>query len=677
MTATVRRTDMAAGNGARLPLGVLAGCLAAALAMPAAAPAAAKRVSKSRLTAFSSCASLVSYAQRNARRTGGRTGVPTRAGGIVPQVLSTPGPVALDSAGIGGPVPPPAAATSPSTTAGAKEAAPSFSSTNVQEAGIDEPDIVKTDGKRVFAIADGKLYALDAGDGAPKLAGSLELTGSGGHQMLIRGDRVLVMTTSYSGVPGVAVDSTKIAYNSTTVLLTEVDVSNPAAMAVRRTMQLDGQLVDARLHGGTARVVVASSPQPVAPQSIANTGVRRFVPRTVLRSRISGRTFRRSVVSCGDVRHPRAFSGLDLLTVLTIDLDQGLFNVDRDAIMAGAQTVYGSETGLYVASQKYVAAVESGRALPEAMRTQIHRFDVSKAGETTYAGSGEVTGFVLNQYSLSEHEGALRVASTDEPQWFEGNLARDSESFVTVLSTTGSTLAPLGRVGGLGKGERIYAVRFVGDKGYVVTFRQVDPLYTLDLSDKSAPKVLGELKILGYSAYLHPVSDDLLLGVGQDASEQGRRLGTQLSLFDVSDLRTPKRLAQASLGANSSTTAEFDPHAFLFWKPASLAVIPLSVYRQIEGGPAFDGAIGFRVGPASLAEAGRVAHPVAQGSSDAPPIARSLVIGDKLYTLSYAGLQANRLDTLAPLAFAPFPASPQVQPPPVPDRPAVTGASPG
>jgi uncharacterized secreted protein with C-terminal beta-propeller domain len=660
MTATVRRISC---NRVPLLAAVVGTCLAAVLALPAAAPAAPKRATKSALPAFSSCTSLVSYAHRWARVTGGRTGVPTRAGAVVPQVLSAPGPVATDTAGTGGPPAPPSA----SPTAGAKESSPSFSSTNVQEAGIDEPDIVKTDGKRVFAIADGTLYALDAADGAPKLVGSLDLAGSGGHQILLRGDRLLVMTTSYGGGGGVLVDSAKgVPYGNTTVLLAEVDVSNPAAMAVRRTMQLDGQLVDARLNGATARVVVASSPQPVATAAIPNTGLRRFVPRTILRSRISGRTFRRSVVGCGEVRHPRAFSGLDLMTVLSIDLDKGLFNVDRDAIMAGAQTVYGSATGLYVASQKYIAAVESGRSLPEAARTQIHRFDVSKEGETTYAGSGEVPGFVLNQYALSEYDGALRVASTDEPQWFEGTVARESQSFVTVLDTAGGTLSPLGQVGGLGKGERIYAVRFVGDKGYVVTFRQVDPLYTLDLSDKRDPKVLGELKILGYSAYLHPVSDDLLLGVGQDASAQGQRSGTQLSLFDVSDLRNPKRLAQATLGSNSSTTAEFDPHAFLFWKPAGLAVIPLSVYGTVEGGQTFDGAIGFKVGAASLAEAGRVTHPE-QGSppGDTPSIARSLVIDDKLYTLSYAGLQANRLDTLAPLAFAAFPLP--APPRPVPD----------
>jgi uncharacterized secreted protein with C-terminal beta-propeller domain len=298
------------------------------------------------------------------------------------------------------------------------------------------------------------------------------------------------------------------------------------------------------------------------------------------------------------------------------------------------------------------------------MRTQIHRFDASKEGVTSYAVSGEVTGFVLSQYSLSEYDGALRVASTDEPQWFEGRLTGRSESFVTVLAERGATLAPLGRVGGLGGGERIYAVRFVGDKGYVVTFRQVDPLYTLDLSDKASPKVAGELKLLGYSAYLHPVSDDLLLGVGQDAGADGARLGTQLSLFDVSNLHKPVRRAQATLGASSSTTAEFDPHAFLFWKPTGLAVIPLSAYGKTDGQPTFEGAIGFRVGAASLGEAGRIVHP-GQGEQRGltPPIARSLVIGDTLYTLSYAGLQASRLDTLAPLAFAAFPT------PPAPPRP--------
>jgi hypothetical protein len=207
-------------------------------------------------------------------------------------------------------------------------------------------------------------------------------------------------------------------------------------------------------------------------------------------------------------------------------------------------------------------------------------------------------------------------------------------------------------------------VRFVGDKGYVVTFRQVDPLYTLDLSKKTDPRVVGELKILGYSAYLHPISDDLLLGVGQDATAQGRTTGTQLSLFDVSDPRRPSRKAAVSL-ENASSDAEFDPHAFLFWKPANLAVVPLSVYGNGDASQRFEGAIGFKIGSASVTELGRITHPVLSYNGDTPPIGRSVVIGDLLYTLSYAGLASNRLDTLAPVSFATFPAPP----PPPPDGP--------
>ena len=624
----------------------LATLLAAALfALPAAAPAAAKRpVKPSALPAFPSCKSLLGYARRNARQTGGRTGVPTRAGIAVPQVLTAP--VQTDTAG-GAPL---AAAPAPAASE-AKDSVPDFSTTNVQETGVDEPDIVKTDGRTVYAIADGKLHALDVIGAAPRLIGTLALDGTYGHQLLIRGNRLLVMSSAYGGGQFTA----DVIASASQVVLSEVDITDPAAMKILRTMTMEGALVDARLTGATARVVVGASPDHIRPAAIARAPVADFVPRTVLKSNVSGKTFRRSVVACDDVRHPRRFSGLDLLTVLTVDLDKGLFDVDRDAIMAGAQTVYASTTGLYIASQRYVAALENGRVVPQRNRTEIHRFEASKPGQTSYASSGSVAGFVLNQYSLSEFDGALRVASTEQPAWFDGQITRDSESFVTVLGERGAELALLGRAEGLGRGERIYAVRFAGDKGYVVTFRQVDPLYTLDLSRKTDPRVVGELKILGYSAYLHPISDDLLLGVGQDASAEGRTQGTQLSLFDVSDPQRPARRAQASLGAGASSTAEYDPHAFLFWKPSNLAVIPLSSYGN--SGEEFQGAVGFAIGTASIAERGRIAHP-AESAGDTtyrPPIGRSLVIGEKLFTLSYAGLAANSVDSLTALSFTAFP----------------------
>ena len=177
-----------------------------------------------------------------------------------------------------------------------------------------------------------------------------------------------------------------VILSASQVVISEIDVANPAAMTVRRTMTMEGALVDARMTGGTARVVVGASPSVIRPAAVGRASLRHFVPRTVLKSQVSGKTFRRSMVACDDVRHPRRFSGLDLLTVLTIDLDRGLFNVDRDAIMAGAQTVYASTTGLYVASQRYVRALEAGRAIP-AQRTDIHGLHISKPDVTSFASS--------------------------------------------------------------------------------------------------------------------------------------------------------------------------------------------------------------------------------------------------------------------------------------------------
>jgi hypothetical protein len=237
---------------------------------------------------------------------------------------------------------------------------------------------------------------------------------------------------------------------------------------------------------------------------------------------------------------------------------------------------------------------------------------------------------------------------------------------VTTLSVRANGLTRLGSVGGLGKGERVYAVRFIGDAGYVVTFRQVDPLYVLDLAAPSRPTVRGELKLLGYSAYLHPVGDGLLLGIGQDATPEGRVLGTQASLFDVRNPAAPRRLDSFALGKGWSE-AEQDHHAFLWWPRTGLAVLPVQAYDDRP----FVGALGLRVRRAGgIAEVGRVSHPDLSGAaavgSPGAPIRRSVVVGETLYTISAAGVRGSRLGSFADLGFARLPQS--ETPKPVPSR---------
>jgi hypothetical protein len=336
-----------------------------------------------------------------------------------------------------------------------------------------------------------------------------------------------------------------------------------------------------------------------------------------------------------------------------------------------------------------VGSVSSDAATP-ALSTVIHEFSIAGSGPATYLASGEVRGHLLDDFSLSEHAGVLRVATTDGGMGPRG-LAGASESFVTVLRQQGVDLVPVGQVGGLGHGEQIQAVRFVGDVGYVVTFRQTDPLYVIDLSDPAQPRARGELELLGFSAYLHPLGDGRLLGIGQDGSADGRRTGAQVALFDVSDLDHPRLVSKVALPQGWSA-AEQDYHAFLWWAPARMAALPLQLYGGPDTQP-FSGLVTYTVSDDQVAEKGRVTHPMpavqpggcggpaasssampapqagattesmaapavepllCPGPIDAGAISRSLVVGGTLYTLSAAGLKASSLADLSDLGFLPF-----------------------
>ena len=210
----------------------------------------------------------------------------------------------------------------------------------------------------------------------------------------------------------------------------------------------------------------------------------------------------------------------------------------------------------------------------------------------------------------------------------------------------------------LGEAEQIYSVRFLGDVAYVVTFRQTDPLYTIDLSNPREPKVVGELKILGYSAYLHPIGDGLLMGVGQDATDSGRVQGTQVSVFDVSDPSDPTRIDQITLNKGSSSQIEYDHHAFLYWAPSSLAMVPVQQWWWDDNSEsAFFGAIGLTVDDdGHLREVRRLAHP---GGDDGnwdyrAMILRSIVVGDHVYTVSAKGIMKSDLDSLKEVAWLGF-----------------------
>jgi hypothetical protein len=619
----------------RLPM-----ILALALGLTLLAPAAG--ASKTRARAFASCEAVGDYARKHALNIVEPGGLPPRFGFAVEG--DTPD---------GGPEPAP---TSPQEGAVRDGDGVDYSTTNVQEEGVDEPDIVKSDGRHLYVMNGSTLYVFNVRTGEPKLVGSLELRGFG-HQLLISGDRVLALTTYWDDPvlqpqPAQVIGPEPYPVPEPATRLFEIDVSDPGEPKLLNTLTMEGFYVSARMRRSVARVVITTPPSPwpvdyeteqAQRRAIRHTRLSTWMPAGVLRDRVRDKRKVRRMVACDDVRKPVAYSGPGMLTVLTVDLARGLKPLDSDSLMTDAQTIYASKRSLFVAAERWFdPTVSDPEQQVDAGRfTAIHKFALgSESAE--YRGSGDVRGFVLNQFSLSEHDGALRVATTDQPPWRANAEQRESESFVTVL---GEKLNEIGRVGGLGRGERIFAVRFLGDRGYVVTFRQIDPLYTLDLSNPEKPAVRGELELLGFSSYLHPIGGDLLLGLGQDANEQGQSQGTQLSLFDVSDLSAPKRLHNEVLGRSTSSAAEYDHHAFLYWPPTKLTVVPVSAYSPDDS---TGGAFGFRV------DRDKGINQIGSAEHEGGYIVRSLVAQGRVFTVSDRGVLSSSLDTLAPGTFSPF-----------------------
>jgi uncharacterized secreted protein with C-terminal beta-propeller domain len=564
-----------------------------------------------------------------------------------------------------------------SGAAGAPRQGIDFSGTNIQELGVDEPDIIKTDGERIVVTSGNVLYIIDVTGDEPRLAGQTTIEAGWASDLFLAGDRVLVMANGdiYATPliePGFS-DVAEAYYPSPVTTLVEIDISDIEAPRVERTLHIDGAKVSARMVGDSVRLVISSTPTGLQfkyPETnglkaerdaeaynkdvVRDSTIDNWVPYFVLENGAGRVIDEGSLLDCSRAHHPEEFSGLEMLTVVTIDIANDLNIDDAVGVLATGDIVYASTDAMYIASAAWrnwdaFEEDDTEDAINE-HTTDIHKFDISDPASTTYVATGRVTGFMLSQWSMSEYEGNLRVATTTSPDWWWGG-ADESESFVTVLEEKDGELVELGKVGGLGKGERIYSVRFIDEVGYVVTFRQTDPLYTIDLSDPTDPTVVGELKILGYSAYLHPVGEGMLLGVGQDATEEGRTLGTQISLFDVSDPANPVRVQNYTFD-NGYSSVEYDHRAFLHWPATGLTVVPVSAWSWDEETgeeSGFVGAIAIKATEDGIEEIGRITHGDNKDSEEywwAPTIERSLVIGDSLYTYSYEGLLQSDLETI-------------------------------
>lgn len=646
-------------------LAVTAALVAAPLALAACTPGdvlAPPRAAAAELTDFSSCDELLDWFHEHALERVGPWGFGT--GGAWGD-MAMEGSAADSAGGVSMP-----------SSAGSTEmsAGDDFSGTNNQEEGVEEPDLLQTDGEVVVTVRGRQLVVVDVAAG--EKVGSLRLPGRGeGSELLLdrEQDRALVLSREWaqaSPLPAMDGMSTAPAFPTSRTVITQVDLSDPSSPVAQGSIRLEGDYRSARMHDGAARVVLVTQPpglaltQPrsgsLAAEAEAERANRAIIEESTLDDWLphlqglgsgdgsTGNTEPERAVPCEQIARPEQFSGLSTMSVLTFDLGAGSLETTSAAgVVASGSTVYASTDRLVVATSPWEAWPVDGTGMrgdgPVApgprgeVSTTLHTFDLTAPDGTRYLASGSVPGLLLNQFSLDENDGVIRVATTSE-----GDPGTPSSSSLVVLAEEDGRLVEQGRVDGLGETERIYAVRYLTpETAAVVTFRETDPLYLVDTSDPTAPEVTGELKIPGYSAYLHPVGEDLLLGIGQDATQDGVTTGLQASLFDLSDPTAPTQVAKQTWTDHSSD-AEHDHRAFRYWPATGQLLLPAHAWSE-EGD--WTGVVSASVDATSLEEGPRL-QLGSSGTGQWDQARRILVIGDQAWVLGEHSLHVADLDTL-------------------------------
>jgi hypothetical protein len=476
--------------------------------------------------------------------------------------------------------------------------AESRSGTLVQEDGVDEPDLIQNDGRFIYTLQPqggaGPLVAVHerGADGRALARGQVTLAADGGFgteslgMVLATDSRTLaVVGQHWTGTPGDEIcREVCIAiaprWMRSSVDVHRVDLSDPAAPRAGEHIAIDGHLVDSRRIGDALYVVTSHRPVLAAEQLPATASaaereaaIARLTAADLLpRLRRNGGPAQPLLSETDCYLQPaNASLAVEFTTITVFDLRSPTLAQRSRCFVGGSEALYMSTENLYLATTRWAYLADAGRLVyPQTIQTDIHKFSLS--GGVAYRASGQVEGHLgwdreRKSYRLGEYQGDLRVLSyTGDTGWgavpeagrapSPARLTLLRERAGEALLQTVATLPNAARPAPLGKpGEQVFAVRFAGDRGYVVTFRRTDPLYVLDLSDPADPKATGELEVAGFSEMLVPLANGLVLGVGRDADALGRATGLKVALFDVADPAQPSQRASLSLGAAGSMSA--------------------------------------------------------------------------------------------------------------------------
>jgi len=592
--------------------------------------------------------------------------------------------------------------------------APSYSNTNVQVQGVDEADIVKTDGKYIYSFYRSRLVitrAFPAED--MKIVKQLTLENITPQEMFINGDKLILFGSKYETYENddprvlgtsAGISSTKMAapgagaaidmiyppywgYSKAVVYV--YDISNAENPTREKELEFTGNYVSGRMIDDVVYFVMTSYPD----YRVLNNGNGSIIPM------MKEDGVESPVASVREIGYIYPVYAQQFITLGSLDLSTE--KLHKETIVGSAENVYASKDNMFITQTiwNYWQPIPIGTEIKEDsipretsdsfQKTIIYKFALNN-GNVDYQGFGSVPGRVLNQFSMDEYNGNVRIATTVDQQWdMMGRESRKSTNNVFVLN---EDMDVVGKLEGLAKGESIYSARFMGERAYLVTFQKIDPLFVIDLSNPENPSVLGKLKIPGYSDYLHPLDETHIIGIGKDAtpSKDGDFAwyqGMKLAVFDVSDVENPVQQHSIIIGDRGTDSYALQDHkAFLYDSEKELLVLPIYLYeitdevkQQYEeqakqwgtdvmnwpmyGVPVFQGAFVYHLNlEDGFVEKGRITHINQEVDLKSGyyydweyQVQRSLFIDNTLYTVSQAMIKANDLTTMNEIAEVEFP----------------------
>jgi uncharacterized secreted protein with C-terminal beta-propeller domain len=438
-----------------------------------------------------------------------------------------------------------------------------FTTTNIQENGVDESDIVKNNSTHIYFVRNNTLRIIKAGDEMLEES-SLDLEDMNIRKIMLNDDKLILLgSLKTNNIP-------EYDYYGHTedVAIKIYDISDPKFPLLLKSFSFDGYMVSSRRVGDILYII--------SNKNIWNGNYKNFELRV-------NSSVNKVFNNCSDITYIPNFDRSEITTITSINIASKEDNLNMKHILGAGDLVYSSINNLYITSP--FSKQTSYKNLKNGMinwqwsnYSRIFKFSLNKE-DVNFVGQGVVKGGLLNKYSLSEHNNNLRLATTV-------NSSQGRENNISILD---ENLNLLSSITGIAKGEHIKSVRFMGDKGFVVTFKAVDPLFVIDMNPDN-PKVLGELKIPGWSDYLHPIDDKYLIGIGKEVdpeNEKNDRLtfdmlkGMKLSIFDVSDYSSPKEIHKMVIGERGTHSEVLNnPLSLFFDKEKKLIGFPISIYES-------------------------------------------------------------------------------------------------